>query len=128
VWTGEEMIVWGGRAGDCVGCDHLSSGGRYDPLSDSWETLPMQGAPSARRVHVAVWAGDQMIVWGGIDGPDVNGDGARYLPASDSWLAIDSQGAPVARALPRAAWSGSEMIVWGGYGGGGLDSGGRYAP
>src|SRR2546428_9225689 len=32
----------------------------------------------------SVWAGTQMIVWGGYGGSDLN-TGARYDPASDSW-------------------------------------------
>src|SRR4029077_8947523 len=31
VWTGSEMIVWGG-----VGVTSLNTGGRYDPSTDSW--------------------------------------------------------------------------------------------
>ncbi len=34
VWTGTEMIVWGGFAGGM----NLNTGGRYDPSSDSWGT------------------------------------------------------------------------------------------
>src|SRR5947199_7985621 len=32
VWTGSEMIVWGG--GDC--CNFFDTGGRYNPSTDSW--------------------------------------------------------------------------------------------
>jgi len=33
VWTGSEMIVWGG---DGNGFSHLDNGGRYNPITDSW--------------------------------------------------------------------------------------------
>ena len=31
MWTGSEMIVWGG-----VTCSIVNTGGRYDPSTDSW--------------------------------------------------------------------------------------------
>ena len=33
VWTGSEMIVWGGRA---AGNSYSNTGGRYNPGTDSW--------------------------------------------------------------------------------------------
>ena len=40
VWTGSEMIIWGG-IGDIV----LSDGGRYDPVTDNWKTISPVSAP-----------------------------------------------------------------------------------
>ncbi len=61
VWTGSEMIVWGGYDGS----SYLNTGGRYDPDSDSWTPINTVGAPSPRAGHTAVWTGKEMIVWGG---------------------------------------------------------------
>ena len=61
VWTGSEMIIWGGRGGDLF----WSTGGRYDPLIDSWTATGFTNAPSARYHHTAVWTGSEMIIWGG---------------------------------------------------------------
>ena len=60
VWTGTEMIVWGGSAGSIT-----ATGGRYDPASDSWNATSTSGVPSSRWFHTAVWTGEAMIVWGG---------------------------------------------------------------
>ena len=62
VWTGSEMIVWGGA--DSSGND-ISTGGRYNPSTDSWTATSTTNAPSARSAHTAVWTGSEMIVWGG---------------------------------------------------------------
>ena len=60
VWTGSEMIVWGG-------------GILLTPVED---TIPARivGQPPAPRTrplpdpsHTAVWTGSEMIVWGGAD-------------------------------------------------------------
>src|SRR4030095_5392769 len=41
VWTGHEMIVWGGDDG----LNFLDSGGRYDPVADTWTPTSLTGAP-----------------------------------------------------------------------------------
>ena len=41
VWTGSEMIVWGGW-GD-IG--YLNTGGRYNPSTDSWTATSTTNAP-----------------------------------------------------------------------------------
>ena len=63
VWTGTEMIVWGGRA--YPGPINLNTGGRYNPITDSWTATSTTNAPFARSGHTAVWTGSEMIVWGG---------------------------------------------------------------
>jgi len=62
VWTGTEMIVWGGNTSTAP---PVQSGGRYAPTGDSWRATSTAGAPSGRRDHTAVWTGREMIVWGG---------------------------------------------------------------
>jgi len=112
IWTGTEMIVWGGY-GDLGALD---SGAKYNPTSDSWTETSPTDAPAARVYHTAVWTDTEMIVWGGYDA-DVTyfNDGARYDPLYNHWTAISSSGAPDARYLHTAVWNGSEMMVWGGY-------------
>jgi len=60
VWTGSEMIVWGGLGNGAV----LNTGGRYNPSTDSWTATGITNAPGARAVATAVWTGSQMIVSG----------------------------------------------------------------
>jgi N-acetylneuraminic acid mutarotase len=125
VWTGTEMIVWGGQAGPFT---LFNTGGKYNPSTDSWTTTNSINAPDARTSHTAVWTGSEMIVWGGADGfGGVLNTGGRYNPDTDSWIPISLTNAPGARQFHTAVWTGSEIIVWGGDdGGGALDTGGRY--
>jgi len=135
VWTGSEMIVWGGYGNGY----YLSTGGRYNPSTDSWATSALTtgagaNVPSARLFHAAVWTGSEMIVWGGEDGSSLFNTGGRYDPSTDSWAASSlttGSGAnvPSARYSHTAIWTGSELIVWGGvYGGTFSNTGGRYDP
>src|SRR5690606_40491178 len=120
VWTGNEMIIWGGR--DTLTGNLVNSGGRYNPANDTWSVDPTStsGAPSTRGYHSAVWSGSEMIIWGGseLDGGSFVNTGGRYDPSADTWGApTDTFGSPVPRMFHSAVWTGSEMIVWGGYGG-----------
>jgi hypothetical protein len=113
VWTGTEMIVWGGHQPPNL----LNTGGRYNPSTDTWTATSTTNAPEARGYHTAVWTGSEMIVWGGAGGGGsyVN-TGGRYNPATDSWTPTSTANAPDARLIHTAVWTGTEMIVWGGQG------------
>ena len=127
VWTGSEMIVWGGDTGS----SDFNDGARYNPAANAWTPLPATGAPAARTGHTAVWTGSEMVVWGGYNDSTYlySNDGARYNPTANTWTALPTTGAPSARGWHTAVWTGSEMIVWGGYGVAGYSSAGAsYDP
>jgi hypothetical protein len=115
VWTGSEMIVWGGTTSIGI----VNSGNRYDPATDSWSPTSLgPGVPSPRSGHSLLWTGAEMIAWGATG----NGDGGRYDPVTDTWRAM----APYVsgRVGHSVIWSGTEMMFWGGNQG----NGGRYNP
>ena len=92
VWTGSEMIVWGGDS-----AHRLNTGGRYNPSTDSWTATSTADAPTGRDFHTAVWTGSEMIVWGGLtDGGNQN-SGGKYNPSTDSWTATSTTNAPTPR-------------------------------
>ena len=132
IWTGTEMIVWGG-GGD--GLRGLSTGGRYNPTTNSWATTS-GNAPTARLGHTAVWTGTEMIVWGGeeVNPNPTRGTGGRFSPSTDTWVATSSNNGPSPRMNHTAVWTGTKMIVWGGYAhdvNGNehfLNTGGKYDP
>jgi N-acetylneuraminic acid mutarotase len=115
VWTGSEMIEWGGIDGGSPYGRIVNTGGRYDPLADTWTPTSTDGAPSERYEHAAVWTGSEMIVWGGVLplGAPPN-TGGRYDPLSDTWVATSTVGAPIGRSQHSAVWTGTRIIVWGG--------------
>src|SRR5438093_855387 len=79
VWTGSEMIVWGGFIDGFI----VNTGGRYNPSTDSWTATSTTGAPDRRFDHTAVWTDSEMIVWGGSN--ESVGQlftGGRYNPAT----------------------------------------------
>ena len=62
------MIVWGGGL--------LNTGGRYNPVTDTWTATSSTNVPEGRSGHTAVRDGSEMIVWGGLDNTFLN-TGAR---------------------------------------------------
>src|SRR5437773_1337313 len=76
VWTGSEMIVWGGENGNF---DLLNTGARYNPSTDSRTATSTANVPSAREHHTAVWTGSEMIVCGSF-----RNTGGRYNRRTDS--------------------------------------------
>jgi N-acetylneuraminic acid mutarotase len=126
VWTGSEMIIWGGANDAAV----FNDGGRYNPAADNWTAVTTSGAPGPRFEHTAVWTGTEMIVWGGLDNTNILNDGGRYNPAGNSWSLIltNLPNTPSPRQLFTAVWTGTQMIIWGGYGGDVLNDGFRYSP
>jgi len=98
VWTGTELIAWGGHDGEP---DQVALPGvAYDPEADTWRMIaeaPVEGRTPA----VAGWDGHEILLWGGTrPGPTRSGIGAReqvpadgaaaYDPAADSWRTLDS--------------------------------------
>jgi len=127
MWTGSEMIIWGGTDGT----NYVNTGGRYNPIDNGWVASSVGNAPSPRDSQAAVWPGSEMIAWGGIfcfPCMDFN-NGGRYDPGADSWVPTSTTNAPFARDHHTAVWTDSEMIAWGGYNYPGnlyLNTGGRY--
>jgi subtilisin family serine protease len=109
LWTGSDMITWGGICGSCGG---LPDAEKYKPSNDTWTGI----ADDPRYAHAGVWTGSEAIVWGGLGYIGVmHGDGLRYSPSSGTIAALSMSNAPAPRFGHTAVWTGSEMIVWGGF-------------
>lgn len=73
VWTGHQVLVWGGFTTGHVIPPH---GEAYAPAANRWSALPK--APLRGRGYpTAVWTGRRMIVWGG----EGRTDGAAFTPS-----------------------------------------------
>lgn len=119
VWTGSELLVWGGSGGTFPDVA-LADGAAYDPRLDRWRAISAAGAPSARWAHTAVWTGSELLVFGGLgcgqdaSGPRLCGVGGRYRADGDRWAPMRADGAPSPRSGHSAVWTGTEMWIWGG--------------
>ena len=122
VWTGQEMIIWGGR--NLPAYTFLNTGARYRPSSHEWKPMSTVGAPLARADHAAVWADNEMLVFGGwVDTvPTEVNTGGHYSPTCGgtfgSWLPTSMIAAPQARYFAgqhTAVWANNAMFIYGGW-------------
>jgi hypothetical protein len=128
IWTGSKMIIWGGDVGGSPPV--TQTGAAYDPKARTWTPISMQGAPSPRHSHTAVWTGSKMLVWGGYGATDYAQEGGVYDPATDTWSPMSTAGQPGPRNYHSAVWAGARMVVWGGIDATNkaLGNGGMYDP
>ena len=114
VWTGREVLVWGGANADNV---RLCDGSKFDPVQNVWKSMSLEEAPLGCLQPATAWTGKELLIWGGgiaqADGSTTN-TGAAYSPDADTWRPISNVGAPSARHSPAVVWTGQEMIVYGG--------------
>jgi len=125
VWTGTEMIIWGGFGNVPSGFppqnfptdDIFNNGAKFNPATNAWTaiTTPPSNVLEKRRLHSAVWNGTEMIIWGGFEfGTGGVKTGAKYNLSNNTWQAILAPSGFSKRGWHVAVWTGSEMIVWGG--------------
>jgi hypothetical protein len=120
-WSGTEMLVWSSSPaeGSSPAAESVLA---YSPTADQWRTLPPSGL-APRTGAVTVWAGNQLFVWGGLDGAgNPFGDGARLDPATGTWNRLPVAPVP-ARGLAAAVWTGIQVLIWGGQSGPGTQVG-----
>lgn len=115
VWTGTEMIVWGG-----YGSTASNNGARYNPASNTWTPMKQGEFTSPPQIQKkAHWTGTELIFVGSEPG--------CYNPATDSWRPISSTNQPSNTFTMSSVWTGSEVILWGPSNeNASTDPGGRY--
>lgn len=110
VWTGTEMIVWGGAARS-EDAGRGAQGAAYDPAARTWRTIAPSPAGLEGGAAVA-WTGDEMVVWAS-NSPDGPVGAAAYDPDADDWRSLPA--GPLGRREGYgSAWTGMELVVVGG--------------
>lgn len=125
VWTGRELVVWGGWPRGTEGEHAEVDGFAFDAETRSWRTLPPaplgDDGPGATRAEPtvtrdergganAVWTGSEILFW---DIPLDDGSLATLAldPEKGAWRRL---GDPIHRPTGAWAWTGTELVVVGG--------------
>ena len=136
IWTGSEVIVYGGSL---AGADNYSNQVfKYNPTTNTWSnTIATLNKPSPRFLLGTTYGDNKFFIWGGFEKQLNNiyiqvNSGSFYDFDTNTWNEIPITFAtPDRRASIQIDWSGEEMYVWGGSsesGRTGALSGGRYNP
>jgi hypothetical protein len=97
VWTGDEVLVWGGNRGLLF----LQDGAAYNPTTRSWRSIaPNQWAfPST----VSTWTGDHYVVL-------AKNSGATYDPAANTWHDLPSLPDQTNGSFIGITWTGHDLL------------------
>ncbi len=120
VWTGREMIVWGGVTRSGLGQREPradSDGAAYNPATRRWHRIasPPSGVLGGGGTGSA-WTGREMVVWAG-NSPEGPAGGAVYNPRTNTWRRL-AKGPLGVREGYASVWTGSELLIFGGHTGG----------
>ena len=104
-WTGDEVLVFGSLLGDRNDADtDTSVGAAYDPVADTWRTLPpSELSPQATS---AVFVGGRLIAW------DYEVHAQEYDPATDAWSAPVEMPMRFSECYPDSAVAGDVVFAW----------------
>jgi hypothetical protein len=105
VWTGREMLVWGGatlKEGNVA----FPDGAAYNPATNTWRKIGVAPLHAGAR-FTAVWSGKLMLVWGG-----TRGEGASFDPVKNLWAKLPKSPLPPLSS-PTSVWTGRLMLIWG---------------
>jgi hypothetical protein len=113
VWTGKDMLIFGGSGTCCA----YSDGAAYDPATNTWRKLaPIPASLGGNLTDsgsYAVWTGKVMVAWGFFERSGRRTlAAATYNPAANSWT-IGAVAPAQAPLFGDAFWTGKQMIVWG---------------
>jgi hypothetical protein len=116
VWTGHELVIWGGGASDQSSA--FGDGAAFDPEAGTWRTLAAAVGVAPRFDALPLWTGREMLIIGGSEPQGaVAANDAAYDPSTDRWRILAPRPAPIARpgAMGSTAlsgvWTGTEAIV-----------------
>jgi hypothetical protein len=98
VWTGSELLVWGGSRPARAGRSEvaLADGAAYRPATQTWR--PIAKAPLSG--DTAVWTGTELLVFGRVAaGSTPRLGGAAYDPHAGSWRWLATAPLPAGHAF-----------------------------
>lgn len=101
VWTGTELIVWGGLTDEPC-CRNSLDGAAFDPTAGTWRQIAHP--PDRVRPGLQLWTGTEVLVFGGGTADTAS---AAYDPAADTWRLITNPPVPGSVAL----WIGDEAVL-----------------
>jgi len=137
-WTGKKILAFSSFFNQDPTQNNLAtfsaSGWAYDPANDKWNQISTTNQPELNAFKSVVWAGDRLLVYGGVtfssptptSSPTYSSSLSSYDPVTNVWTTLPN--APLSwYGIGTATWTGKEMIVLTGSKNGML-TGAAYSP
>ncbi|MGZ4137369.1 MAG: kelch repeat-containing protein, partial [Actinomycetota bacterium] len=101
VWTGDQVLMWGGAGPPRTDYAPTDDGYAFDPTTKTWSTMP--AAPMSGKFAHGVWTGDRAIFLYGRSA-------LAYSPASRDWQTLPD--IPPNAGTGVVVWTGERLFVW----------------
>jgi hypothetical protein len=108
VWTGDELLYWGGAPRGEDASRQQADGFVFDPATRTWSTMPAAPHPSLN--GAGVWTGTEALFF------SYDTDGVRsqlFDPSTATWRSIPN-GPQMPEFGVSWAWTGAELLLFGG--------------
>jgi hypothetical protein len=111
VWTGDEMLVFGGVG--IGGAPNLTAAAAYNPDTDIWRRLA--DLPyGLERTADAVYGDGVVFAWpSGFGLPPPEPPPLSYHIESDTWTPLPPLPPEMTPVVPSLVWTGDQLIAWG---------------
>ncbi len=105
VWTGREVVVWGGDVEGLPGRARVfADGATYDPQTGRWRTMapsPLPATPETNSSPIGVWANGEVVLLH-------DQAAAAWSPDENEWRSLaDASG----KLVTGAVWTGRELVT-----------------
>lgn len=109
VWTGDEIVFWGGQEDDVEETPTGEPAMAYNPETREWRTLPASPKKPATGA-AGVWTGNELIICCGTGNQSADlATTVAYDPAANTWRRLAD--APISGSFTEAMWTGEQMLV-----------------
>jgi len=108
VWTGEEVLLLGGRVAAERPAPASTGGAAYRPATRTWRPIA-RGAPDG--IAGAAWTGAVVLVLAADPDPAARGRAFVYDPSADRWRRIADPPPPRASGFDGLIWTGTEVVA-----------------
>lgn len=113
VWTGHQVLVWGGTSTRNQGAEQYrqARGAGWDPRTGAWTLIPQAPIPDAWGYQLAgAWTGRELVVV--TTGARSTGAGGAFDPASGAWRALPlPRGWDEGPGYLASVWTGRSLVV-----------------
>jgi hypothetical protein len=111
VWSGRELILWGGTTTPAGNSGGRGDGAAYNPATNSWRRLAQ--SPLSAGITSGLWNGSEVLYGptrsGNANGMFASTTAATYDPSTDTWRRLDLR---IGHPGFLSGWDGQHLLLF----------------